>query len=76
MTVDIAEQKSESIEWRHTHDDQTVIQQVNDIKERSKFDFEKEYQQSISGYERVWRNKECKVSARKILNSSLCNKNF
>lgn len=46
--MNLATEKSEIIKWIHTIENPFIIEQINKIRKKEQFDFEKEWEQGIS----------------------------
>ena len=49
--MNLASEKNEIIKWIHSLENPAVIEEINKIRNRKSFDFEKEWERSISGEE-------------------------
>lgn len=57
-TMNLASEKSEIIKWVNSLESPAVIEEINKIRNRKSFDFEKEWERGISGEELKKRTKE------------------
>lgn len=56
--MDLATQKKDLIKWIHTIEDATILKKLESIKLEETFDFDKEWERSISGDELRERTKK------------------
>ncbi len=56
--MDLATQKNDLIKWIHTIEDATILNKLESIKLEETFDFDREWERSISGDELRERTKK------------------